>query len=104
MDLSDPRRARETRKHSGRLEREGDVRRDVKAFDAAKRTLSIIHGRCSEILFDPEASEERKADALAFRRTLHKQFDASDGPHCCRLRADALDRAREFFREPNFDA
>lgn len=78
------------------------MRQDFSAFTRTEGTLSIIHDRCSEILFDPEASEERKAEALAFRRSLHVQYDASDGAHCGRVRADAVERARVFLVEPNF--
>lgn len=78
------------------------MRQDVNAYREARSTLSLIHDRCSEILFDPEASEERKAEALEFRRTLHRQYDAGDGAHCGRVRADAIDRARIFFGEPDF--
>lgn len=78
------------------------MRQDFKAFNEAKRTLSIIHDRCSEIIFDPDATEERKAEALAFRLTIGGQYDASDGPRCSRIRFDAIDRAREFFGEPGF--
>lgn len=75
---------------------------DFRAFDEAKRTLSIIHDRCSDIIFDPDATEERKAEALAFRLTIGEHYDASDGARCSRVRADAIVRARIFFGEPDF--
>lgn len=78
------------------------MRQDFNAFHSTKRLLSKINDRCSEILFDPEASEERKAAALEFRRSLHVQYDASDGAHCGRVRDDAVERARVFLGEPNF--
>lgn len=75
---------------------------DIKAFDEAEHTLSRIYDRCSEVIFDPEASEDRKAEARAFRKTLGRQYDAGDGARCSRIRFDAIERAREFFGEPGF--
>lgn len=52
------------------------------------------------MLFDPDASEERKAGAAALRRSLPIDYRPSEPEYCYRVREEARARAHAFFNDP----
>lgn len=79
------------------------MRQDIPAFMWAKRVAGMVHTMYSEVIFDPEAPEDRKAEAKALRSAMPRGYTAADGMACNITRLRILEDARTFFGDPTIN-